>query len=212
MIVKSAEFICSNTQISKLPPPVKPEYAFIGRSNVGKSSLINMLVQKKGLAKTSQTPGKTQLINHFLVNDSWYIVDLPGYGYARASKSKKADWDKFIHTYLDKRESLQCVMVLIDSRLEPQKIDLEFCNWLGEKGLSFILIFTKADKQSSIKTDQNVAKFKKAMLDTFEEVPDYYITSAETLLGRDEILGVISVINQNFVVPKVFGSPLEREH
>ena len=212
MIVKSAEFICSNTQISKLPPPVKPEYAFIGRSNVGKSSLINMLVQKKGLAKTSQTPGKTQLINHFLVNDSWYIVDLPGYGYARASKSKKSEWDKFIHTYLDKRESLQCVMVLIDSRLEPQKIDLEFCNWLGEKGLSFILIFTKADKQSSIKTDQNVAKFKKAMLDTFEEVPDYYITSAETLLGRDEILGVISVINQNFVVPKVFGSPLEREH
>jgi GTP-binding protein len=205
MIVKSAEFICSNTQISKLPPPVKPEYAFIGRSNVGKSSLINMLVQKKGLAKTSQTPGKTQLINHFLVNDSWYIVDLPGYGYARASKSKKADWDKFIHTYLDKRESLQCVMVLIDSRLEPQKIDLEFCNWLGEKGLSFILIFTKADKQSSIKTDQNVAKFKKAMLDTFEEVPDCYITSAETLFGRDEILGLISVINQSFVVPKFKG-------
>ena len=135
MIVKSAEFICSNTQISKLPPPVMPEYAFIGRSNVGKSSLINMLTNKKGLAKTSQTPGKTQLINHFLINENWYIVDLPGYGYARISKSKKEDWNKFIRTYLDKRESLQCVMVLIDSRLEPQKIDLEFCNWLGEKGL-----------------------------------------------------------------------------
>jgi GTP-binding protein len=201
MIVKSAEFICSNTQISKLPPPIKPEYAFIGRSNVGKSSLINMLVAKKGLAKTSQTPGKTQLINHFLINDNWYIVDLPGYGYARASKSKKADWDKFIHTYLDKRESLQCTMVLIDSRLEPQKIDVEFCNWLGEKGLSFVLVFTKADKQSSIKTDQNIAKFKKAMLDTFEEAPGYFITSAELHTGRDEILSFISGINQNFEIP-----------
>ena len=209
MIVKSAEFICSNTQISKLPPPVKPEYAFIGRSNVGKSSLINMLVQRKGLAKTSQTPGKTQLINHFLVNGNWYIVDLPGYGYARASKSKKADWDKFIHSYLDKRESLQCVMVLIDSRLEPQKIDLEFCNWLGEKGLSFVLVFTKADKQSGIKTDQNIAKFKKALLETFEEVPGYFVTSAETMLGKDEILGFIGGINSDFVVP-VLNSPLER--
>jgi GTP-binding protein len=201
MIVKSADFICSNTQISKLPPPVKPEYAFIGRSNVGKSSLINMLVQKKGLAKTSQTPGKTQLINHFLVNENWYIVDLPGYGYARASKSKKLEWDKFIHTYLDKRESLQCVMVLIDSRLEPQKIDLEFCNWLGEKGLSFVLIFTKADKQSSIKTDQNIAKFKKAVMETFEEAPGYFVTSAETMLGRDEVLSFISEVNRNFEVP-----------
>jgi GTP-binding protein len=202
MIVKSAEFVCSNTQISKLPAPVKPEYAFIGRSNVGKSSLINMLTQKRGLAKTSQTPGKTQLINHFLVNGNWYIVDLPGYGYARASKSKKADWDKFIHTYLDKRESLQCVMVLIDSRLEPQKIDLEFCNWLGEKGLSFVLVFTKADKQSSIKTDQNIAKFKKALLATFEEAPDYFVTSSETMLGRDEILGFIGRVNAEFEVPQ----------
>ena len=201
MIVKSAEFICSNTQISKLPAPVKPEYAFIGRSNVGKSSLINMLVAKKGLAKTSQTPGKTQLINHFLINDNWYIVDLPGYGYARASKSKKADWDKFIHTYLDKRESLQCVMVLVDSRLEPQKIDLEFCIWLGEKGISFVLVFTKADKQSSVKTDQNIAKFKKALLASFEEAPIYFVTSAELHTGRDEILGFISGINQQFVIP-----------
>src|ERR1700753_3148029 len=202
MIIKSAEFICSNTQVSKLRPPVKPEYAFIGRSNVGKSSLINMLTQKKGLAKTSQTPGKTQLINHFLVNGSWYIVDLPGYGFARVSKSKKSDWDKFIRTYLDKRESLQCVMVLIDSRLEPQKIDLEFCNWLGEKGLSFALIFTKADKQSSVKTDQNVAKFKRALLATFDEVPAIFVTSDETHNGRDEVLGFISTVNQNFEVPK----------
>ena len=137
-------------------------------------------------------------------------MDLPGYGYARASKSKKADWDKFIHTYLDKRESLQCVMALIDSRLEPQKNDLEFCNWLGEKGLPFVLVFTKADKQSSVKTDQNVAKFKKALLDTFDEVPDIFKTSSETHDGRDEILGFIGGINQAFVVPTTFGSPLER--
>ena len=179
-----------------------PEYAFIGRSNVGKSSLINMLTNKKGLAKTSQTPGKTQLINHFLINESWYIVDLPGYGYARISKSKKEDWNKFIRTYLDKRESLQCVMVLIDSRLEPQKIDLEFCNWLGEKGLAFALVFTKADKQSSLKTDQNIAKFKKALLATFDDMPPYFITSAELQTGRDEVLGFIGGINKNFEIPE----------
>ncbi|TSD67813.1 YihA family ribosome biogenesis GTP-binding protein [Inquilinus sp. KBS0705] len=202
MIIKSADFICSNTQISKLPPPVKPEYAFIGRSNVGKSSLINMLTQKKGLAKTSQTPGKTQLINHFLVNDNWYIVDLPGYGYARASKSKKADWNRFIQTYLDKRESLQCVMVLIDSRLEPQKIDVEFCSWLGEKGLPFVLVFTKADKQSNLKTDQNIAKFKKVLLEMFEEVPQLFVTSAENMTGRDEVLGFIGGINNSFEIPE----------
>ncbi|SDH96331.1 ribosome biogenesis GTP-binding protein YihA/YsxC [Mucilaginibacter sp. P25] len=201
MIVKSAEFICSNSQVSKLPPPAKAEYAFIGRSNVGKSSLINTLTGKKGLAKTSQTPGKTQLINHFLINESWYIVDLPGYGYARASKTEKAKWDKFIHTYLDKRESLQCVMVLIDSRLEPQKIDIEFCNWLGEKGLSFVLVFTKADKQSSIKTDQTIARFKKALLATFDEMPQFFITSSETQQGREEILEFIDAVNQNFEVP-----------
>ncbi|MBE9585212.1 YihA family ribosome biogenesis GTP-binding protein [Mucilaginibacter sp. JRF] len=202
MIVKSAEFICSNTQISKLPPPVKPEYAFIGRSNVGKSSLINMLTGKKGLAKTSQTPGKTQLINHFLINDDWYLVDLPGYGYARISKSKKEDWNKFLRNYLDKRESLQCVMVLVDSRLEPQKIDFEFCNWLGEHGLPFVLIFTKADKQSAIKTDQNVAKFRKALMATFEEAPQHFITSSENQIGKDEVLNFVHQINQNFEIPE----------
>ncbi len=198
MIIKSAEFVCSNTQVSKLPPPLKPEYAFIGRSNVGKSSLINMLTAKKGLAKTSQTPGKTQLINHFSINDNWYLVDLPGYGYARISKSKKEDWDKFIRTYLNKRESLQCVMVLIDSRVPPQKIDLAFCNWLGEKGLSFVLIFTKADKQSGIKTDQTIAAFKKELLKTFEEVPQVFITSAEEHTGREEVLNFIDSINATF--------------
>ncbi len=198
MIVKTADFLCSNTQISKLPPPLKPEYAFIGRSNVGKSSLINMLTNKKGLAKTSQTPGKTQLINHFLINESWYIVDLPGYGYARISKSKKEDWNKFIRAYLDKRESLQCVFVLIDSRLEPQKIDLEFCGWLGEKSIPFVLAFTKADKQSGVKTDQNISKFKKAFLATFEEIPTIFITSAELQNGRDEVLNFIGSINDNF--------------
>ena len=162
-----------------------------------------MLAGKKGLAKTSQTPGKTQLINHFLINDSWYLVDLPGYGYARASKTKKADWNKFIHTYLDKRESLQCVMVLIDSRLEPQKIDLEFCNWLGEKGLAFVLIFTKADKQSSVKTDQCVAQFKKALSQTFDEFPQYFITSSETQLGHDEVLNFIGEVNKHFVIPTI---------
>ena len=203
MIVKSADFICSNTQMSKLPPPVKPEYAFIGRSNVGKSSLINMLTGKKGLAKTSQTPGKTQLINHFLINENWYLVDLPGYGYARISKSKKEEWNKYIRNYLEKRENLQCVFVLIDSRLEPQKIDLEFCAALGERGIPFVIAFTKADKQGKVKTDQNVDKFRRAMLTLFEEVPQHFITSAELQTGRDEILNFIYEINQKFDVKDV---------
>jgi len=157
-----------------------------------------MLTGKKGLAKTSQTPGKTQLINHFLINDTWYLVDLPGYGYAKISKSKKEDFHKFIRSYLDKRESLQCVMVLVDSRLEPQKIDLEFCNWLGEKGLPFAIIFTKSDKQSRSKTDQNVATFKKALLTTFLDTPTMFITSAELQDGRDDVLNFIGDINRSF--------------
>ena len=198
MIIKSAEFQCSNTRTDKLPPALLPEYAFIGRSNVGKSSLINMLVQKKGLAKTSQTPGKTQLINHFLINENWQLVDLPGYGYAKTSRSNRADWQKFISFYLRNRENLQCVFVLIDSRIEPQKIDIEFCSWLGENGLPFQLIFTKADKQSRVKTDQTVAKFRKTLLGIFEEVPQHYITSAETQDGRDEILNFINDLNKTF--------------
>jgi GTP-binding protein len=198
MIIKSAEFQCSNTRTDKLPAPELPEYAFIGRSNVGKSSLINMLVQRKGLAKTSQTPGKTQLINHFLINENWQLVDLPGYGYARTSKSNRGEWSKFISFYLRNRENLQCVFVLIDSRLDPQKIDIEFCTWLGENGLPFQLIFTKADKQSHVKTDQTIAKFRKALLEIFEEVPQHYITSAETQEGRDDLLNFINDLNKKF--------------
>lgn len=200
MIIKSAEFICSNTRTDKLPPPVLPEYAFIGRSNVGKSSLINMLLQRKGLAKTSQNPGKTQLINHFRVNEDWYLVDLPGYGYARTSKANRGEWERFIRYYLRNRESLQCVFVLIDSRVEPQKIDIDFCNWLGETGIPFLLIFTKADKQSAVKTDQTVAKFRKELLKTFEEVPKIFITSSENTLGREAVLGSIHELNQAFII------------
>lgn len=199
-MIKTAAFVCSNTRTDKLPPPVRPEYAFIGRSNVGKSSLINMLLNHKGLAKTSQKPGKTQLINHFIVNDDWYLVDLPGYGYARTSKSNRTEWERFIRYYLKNRESLQCVFVLVDSRLEPQKVDIEFCNWLGEEGIPFLLIFTKADKQSAVKTDQNVAKFKKELLKSFEEVPQIFITSAENKLGRDAVLRFIDELNSQFSI------------
>ena len=202
MIIKSADFTVSNTRISKLPPPILPEYAFIGRSNVGKSSLINMIVNVKGLAKTSQKPGKTQLINHFLINKEWYIVDLPGYGYAKSSKSKRAEWAKFIRFYLEKRESLQVVFVLIDSRLEPQKIDIEFCCSLGEKGIPFYLLFTKADKQGSVKSQQNMAAFKRELGNFFEEVPQMILTSAENQLGKDDVLALIQEINGNFVIPE----------
>lgn len=206
MIIKSAEFQCSNTRTDKLPLPVLPEYAFIGRSNVGKSSLINMMTQKKGLAKTSQRPGKTQLINHFLINENWHLVDLPGYGYAKTSRSNRSEWQKFISYYLRNRENLQCIFVLIDSRLEPQKIDIEFCTWLGENGLPFVLVFTKADKQSKVKSDQNMAKFRKALLAYFEEVPQQFITSAETQQGREELLDFIDEINKSFK-PEALAQP-----
>lgn len=200
MNVKSAEFLCSNIRTDKLPEPTMPEYAFIGRSNVGKSSLINALVNKKNLAKTSQTPGKTQLINHFLINNDWYLVDLPGYGYAKTSRSLREDWEKFIRRYLRVRENLQCLFVLIDSRHEPQKIDLDFCKWLGESGIPFLLVFTKADKQSNLKSTQNIAKFKKALLEWFEEVPQVFLTSSETHAGCEDILNTIAEINRNFSV------------
>ena len=201
MIIKSATFVVSNTKVSALPLPDMPEYAFIGRSNVGKSSLINMLVNVQGLAKTSQRPGKTQLINHFLINEKWYIVDLPGYGYAKVSKSSREKWEKFIRNYLTKRENLQCVFVLIDSRLEPQKIDLEFCCWMGEIQIPFALIFTKADKQSTVKTAQNVAAFKKALSGWFEEIPPSFVTSAEKGTGKDEVLNFITEVNLDFAIP-----------
>ena len=201
MIIQKAEFVTSNTDVSKLPVADKPEYAFIGRSNVGKSSLINAITRKKGLAKTSQKPGKTQLINHFLINEHWYLVDLPGYGFAQTSKKNRAIWEKFIREYLVNRENLQCVFVLIDSRLEPQKIDLDFCYWLGEQGIPFLLLFTKADKQSIVKGDQNVAKFRKALKTWFEEVPAHILTSSETKLGCEQVLSTIDDINANFISP-----------
>jgi len=160
-----------------------------------------MLTQRKGLAKTSQTPGKTQLINHFLINEKWYIVDLPGYGYAKTSRTNRGEWERFIRYYLKNRESLQCVFVLIDSRLEPQKVDLDFCFWLGEQGIPFVLVFTKADKQSKLKTDQSAAAFKKALLQYFEEVPQGFITSSENKAGREEILDFIADINTRFQSP-----------
>jgi len=203
MLIKSAEFICSNTEVSKLPEASLPEYAFIGRSNVGKSSLINAITGKKGLAKTSQKPGKTQLINHFLIDKEWYLVDLPGYGFAVTSKKNRADWEKFIRRYLTQRPNLQCVFVLVDSRHEPQKIDIDFCCWLGEKGIPFILIFTKADKQSGVKSDQNMAKFRKALLQWFEVVPESFLTSAEKKEGGDAIIETIRTINENFQNPLI---------
>lgn len=198
MIIQSAVFLCSNTKVDKLPPANKPEYAFIGRSNVGKSSLINAITRKKGLAKTSQKPGKTQLINHFLINDTWYLVDLPGYGFAKTSKTNRNEWEKFIRNYLLKRENLQCIFVLIDSRLEPQKIDLEFCNWLGEIGMPFVLTFTKADKQSLVKSKANMQLFVKALLETFEEAPQQFLTSSENKLGCEEVLEFIDQVNQMY--------------
>lgn len=198
MIIKTAEFVISNTKNEAMPSPVKPEYAFIGRSNVGKSSLINMLCRKKGLAKTSQNPGKTQVINHFIINDQWYLVDLPGYGYAKVSQTTRKSWEGMIKNYLEKRENLQCVMVLIDSRLEPQKVDLEFINWLGGKEIPFSIIFTKADKQSKSKTSANVELFTNTLLKEWEELPSYFITSAEDGTGKEEVLNYIDEINQQF--------------
>jgi GTP-binding protein len=194
---ENASFVVSNTDYLLCPPADKSEFAFIGRSNVGKSSLINMLTKKKNLAKTSGRPGKTQLINHFLIDESWYLVDLPGYGYAQTSKKNRAAWGQMIEDYLVGRENLQLVFVLIDSRLEPQKIDLEFINWLGASGIPFALIFTKADKQSTNKTQQNIARFKKALKETWEDLPTIFSSSAETGAGRDELSEYIDVILNN---------------
>ena len=195
MLIKSAEFVCSNTRVDKLPACTLPEYAFIGRSNVGKSSLINAMVRKKGLAKTSQKPGKTQLINHFIINNNWYLVDLPGYGFAQTSKKNRADWEKFIRRYLNTRPSLQCIFVLIDSRHEPQKIDLEFIEWLGENGVPFAIIFTKADKVSKGRLGGNVQHYLKELSKQWEELPPHFVTSSENSMGREELLQYIGEVN-----------------
>ena len=199
MQVKSAEFVISNTDIKKCPDSNIPEYAFIGRSNVGKSSLINMMCNKKALAKVSGTPGKTQLINHFLINDNWHLVDLPGYGYAKISKTERKRFEKFIWQYILKREQLTALFVLIDSRLEPQKIDLEFFRKLGLKGVPFLIVFTKADKLSSSKLNKNITAYKKKLLTEWEELPKTFITSSETGLGKDELLSYIDYVNKELV-------------
>ena len=196
-MIKEASFVVSNSDYQKCPKPDKPEFAFIGRSNVGKSSLINMLTGRKKLAKTSGKPGKTQLINHFLIDNQWYLVDLPGYGYAKTSKAKRSEWGKMIEEYLINRENLQLVFVLIDSRLDPQRIDLEFIQWLGENGIPLAIVFTKVDKQSVNKTQSNVAKFRKTLLRSWEELPPLFASSAETGVGKEELTAYVQDIVNN---------------
>ncbi len=196
MDIKSAKFISSYTSLEKLPQKGLPELAFIGRSNVGKSSLINMLCNQQKLAKTSSTPGKTQTINHFLIDESWYLVDLPGYGYAKVSKKMRDKWDDMIRLYLKKRETLYCVFVLIDSRIPPQKIDVEFINWLGENGIPLSIVFTKADKPKANELEKNVEAFKEELLKYWEDLPVYFVSSAEKKIGKDELLSYFNEIVQ----------------
>lgn len=197
MEVKQARFITSNTSVSKCPKPDRPEYAFIGRSNVGKSSLINMLVNSKSLAKTSSRPGKTQLINHFLINETWYLVDLPGYGYAQAPKTEVKKWEKFIREYILKRENLYCLFVLVDIRHDPLPVDLEFIEWLGSHQVPFALIFTKSDKLKTEEIEPNVQKYKDKLLEKWESLPEIFVSSAEKFTGKEEILSYIGNINQS---------------
>ena len=189
-IIKS-EFVTSSANISQCPKEELPEFAFIGRSNVGKSSLINMLTDRKALAKVSSKPGKTQLINHFIINESWYLVDLPGYGWAKVAKTEKAKWGVMIHDYLLERQNLVNLFVLVDSRLEPQKIDIEYINWLGEKQIPFAIVFTKTDKQSKNKTESNIAKYRRFLKNYWEELPPIFTTSSFKKEGRDEVLNFI---------------------
>ncbi|MBF1311145.1 MAG: YihA family ribosome biogenesis GTP-binding protein [Porphyromonadaceae bacterium] len=195
MVIKSAEFVISNSRVEKCPTTGLPEYAFIGRSNVGKSSLINMLTTRKGLAMTSQKPGKTQLINHFIINDAWYLVDLPGYGYARLGKDSRDSLRRMIEDYVLERKELVLLFVLLDCRHEPQKIDLEFIQWLGEEGVPFALVFTKADKLSKGRLAANVEAYKAKLREEWEELPPIFVTSSEERMGRDELLGYIEEIN-----------------
>lgn len=199
MIIKSAEFVISNTDVNKCPTSTLPEYAFIGRSNVGKSSLINMLSQRKGLAMTSQKPGKTQLINHFLINNEWHLVDLPGYGFARVGQSNRERLKSIIEDYILEREQLTNLFILLDCRHEPQKIDLEFIEWAGENGVPFALVFTKADKLSKGKLASNIEAYKQTLLESWEELPPIFITSSEAKEGRDELLNYIEDINKTII-------------
>jgi len=196
MLIKTAEFVMSNSEVAKCPKDVLPEYAFIGRSNVGKSSLINMLTNHKNLAKTSGRPGKTQLINHFLINKNWFLVDLPGYGYAKVSKTAKKKFQKFITDYFEKRQQLVAAFVLVDIRHEPQKIDLEFMEWMGVNAIPFSIIFTKADKLKPKAIERNVEAYTQELLKNWEETPTYFITSSTSSVGRDEVLQNIDITNQ----------------
>ncbi len=199
MKIKSANFVMSNSDVSKCPSEPLPEYAFIGRSNVGKSSLINMLMDRKHLAKTSGRPGKTQLINHFKVNDNWFLVDLPGYGYARVSKKDKNTFQKYITNYFEQRRQLVCSFVLVDIRHEPQKVDMEFMEWMGENGIPFCIIFTKADKLKPKAIQNQVETYLQEMVDgIWEEAPQHFITSSSNSTGRDEVLNFIADINLQF--------------
>lgn len=197
MEIKQAEFTLSAPNVSMCPKDTRPEYAFIGRSNVGKSSLINMLCNNKKLAKTSATPGKTLLINHFIINRDWYLVDLPGYGFAKRSKKEITRLEQMIHGYILQREQLVCVFVLVDVRLEAQKVDLEFINWLGESSVPFAIVFTKADKLNIAKVRDNVEAYKRKLGETWEELPPLFVTSSEKRTGRDELLDYIDSINKS---------------
>lgn len=198
MEIKKAEFLMSNSDPARCPAPVYPEYAFIGRSNVGKSSLVNMLTGRSNLAKISGKPGKTQLINHFTINDNWYLVDLPGYGYAKVSRTKRSVWQEFVLKYIEDRENLLCLFVLIDSRIPPQKIDMDFLNLLGNWQIPFVILLTKTDKMTKTRLNSNLDEIKNAILENWEEMPEFIITSAKTGAGREEILTLIETTNENF--------------
>lgn len=196
MEIKEARFVVSNTDVKKCPAPDKPEYAFIGRSNVGKSSLINRLTNKKALAKISGKPGKTRLINHYLINEEWYLVDLPGYGYAEVPKKERLKWEQFLKRYILQRENLYCLFVLVDSRHEPQKPDLDFMEWLGISQIPFTIIFTKIDKLKPAELQAHLKNYEEKMFETWETMPGYYVSSAETGDGTNEILDFIETLNK----------------
>lgn len=198
MNIKKSEYIGSFVTVAQCPKPLKPEYAFIGRSNVGKSSLINMLTGRKSLAHVSHTPGKTQTINHFLINDSWYLVDLPGYGYAKVSKTQRKKWEQFIRSYLDKRQNLQCVFQLVDSRIPPQEIDIDFMNWMGEMQIPFVIVFTKTDNKKF--KPKNIEIYNEKLLETWHNLPPQFLTSSTKKIGKDEILNLIEDVNTRFKV------------
>ncbi|HRY97663.1 MAG TPA: ribosome biogenesis GTP-binding protein YihA/YsxC [Bacteroidales bacterium] len=201
MEIKKADYVKSSARLDQCPEPLLPEYAFIGRSNVGKSTLINMITGKKGLAKTSGTPGKTQLISHFIINEEWYLVDLPGYGYARRSRSERGSWERMVRTYLTGRTSLVQVFLLLDARLEPQDSDLRFMEWMARNGIPFVLIFTKSDKLGRTRLQEQVTAYKEELMQTWDSLPPAIISSATTRQGREEILSLIGELNDEWTRP-----------